>query len=178
MEIAIGISQGVGLAIACGLAAFLPFGILAIAALLGWAPGSLALVDDRVVLAAAWAVGLVEAAVRLRLPIPIRMAISAVAGSAVFELAAGDVIPWIGVALGAPLAAITAWAAGRLADGAVVGGGPIWGVTALMGAAAVVVAAIAIIPFVGFAFVPVVAWLALRTHRGDQERYAGLRVLK
>lgn len=178
MEIAIGIGQGAGLAIACGLAALLPLGVLALAALLGWTPATLALVDERALLAGAWILGIAEAGVRLRLPIPVRMALSAVAGSATFELAAGGAIPWIGVALGAPLAAVTAWAMGRLADGAVAGGGPIWGVTALMGAAVIVAAALAIIPFVGFALVLASAWLALRTLRGDRERYAGLRVLK
>lgn len=178
MDIAIAAGQGAGLAIAAGLAAFLPLGVLAVVALLGWAPGALTVVDERIFLAAAWIVGILEAGARLRLPIPIRMAISAVAGSAAFELTAGGAIPWIGVALGAPLAAITAWATGRLADGAVAGGGPIWGVTALMGAGAIAVAAVAMVPFVGFALVIVAAWLALRTYRGDQERYAGLRVLK
>lgn len=178
MDFAIAIGQGAGLAVACGLAAFLPLGVLALAAWLGWTPGAISVVDLPAVIVGAWVAGLIEAAVRLRLPIPIRMALSAIAASAVFEATAGGVIPWIGLVLGAPLGAVTAWAIGRLADGAVAGGGTLNGVTALLAGAAIAAAAIAIVPFAGFALVVVAAWLAIRTYRADRARYAGLRVLK
>ena len=163
---------------ACGVAAFIPLGILGLAAHLGWARAALGVTDSTGLIIGAWAAGLVEAAARLHLPIPIRMALSAIAGSAVFEAAAGDVLPWIGLALGAPLGAITAWATGRLADGAVAGDGTRNGVGALMAGAAVVLAAVAIIPFAGFVLIIAAAWLALRSYRADRERFAGLRVLK
>ena len=42
MDLLFAISQGAGLAVACGLAALLPLGVLAVAALVGWTPGALA----------------------------------------------------------------------------------------------------------------------------------------
>ena len=44
--------------------------------------------------------------------------------------------------------------------------------------AGIVVAALAIIPFVGFALVILAAWLGIRSRRDDQTKYGGLRVLR
>jgi hypothetical protein len=46
MDILVATSQGAGLAVACGLAALLPLGVLAVAALLGWVPSSLTFADS------------------------------------------------------------------------------------------------------------------------------------
>lgn len=178
MDILVALSQGAGLAVACGLAALLPLGVLAVAVLLGWAPGALAIADGTPFLIAAWVAGVVEAALRAVLPVPIRIALSALGGGAAFELAAGSEIPFAGLVAGAAIGAGSAWTATRMADRAVQGGGTPWGVAALLGAAAIVVAAVAIIPFAGFALVLVALYGGVRARRDDRERYAGLRVLK
>ena len=61
---------------------------------------------------------------------------------------------------------------------AIGGGGTRWGVTAIVAGAGIVVAALAIIPFVGFALVILAAWLGIRSRRDDQTKYGGLRVLR
>ena len=178
MDLLVAISQGAGLAVACGLAALLPLGVLAVAVLLGWAPGALSFADGTPFLAAAWVAGVLEAAARAVLPVPVRIALSGAGGAAAFEIAAGDQLPFAGLVVGAAIGAGTAWTTTRMADRAVAGGGTRWGVTALVAGAAIVVAALAIIPIVGFALVLVAIWAGLRTRREDQGRYAGLRVLR
>lgn len=178
MDVAVAISQGVGLAVACGLAALLPLGVLAVAALIGWTPGALGIIAGAPFLAATWLVGALEATARAVLPRPVRIALSAVGGGAACEIAAGDALPWVGLAIGTVVGAGTAWTSTRMIDRAISGGGTRWGVTALVGAAAIVVAALSIIPFVGFALVLVVLWATTRSRKNDHERYAGLRVLR
>ena len=46
MDLLIAASQGAGLAVACGLVAILPLGVLAIAALAGWTPGALSFATE------------------------------------------------------------------------------------------------------------------------------------
>lgn len=178
MDILVALGQGAGLAVACGLAALLPLGVLAVAALLGWAPGSIALVDGTPFLVGAWVAGIVEAGLRAVLPVPVRLALSAVGGAVAFELAAGGEVPFLGLLIGSVIAAGTAWTSTRMADRAVQGGGTPWGVAAILGVAAVVVAAVAIVPFAGFILVLIAAYGALRARKDERERYAGLRVLK
>lgn len=178
MDILVALSQGAGLAVACGLAALLPLGVLAVAVLLGWAPGSLDLADGTPFLVGAWVAGVVEAALRAVLPLPIRIALSGLGGAAAFELAAGGEVPFAGLVAGAAIGAGTAWTATRMADRAVQGGGTPWGVAAILGAASIAVAAVAIIPFAGFLLVLVALYGGIRARKDDRERYAGLRVLK
>lgn len=178
MEILVVLSQGAGLAVACGIVALLPLGVLAIAALLGWAPGALPFADEVAFAAGAWAIGIAEAAARAVLPVQIRIALSGIGGAIAFEIAAGNELPFVGLLLGAAIGAGTAWVSTRMIDRAIAGGGPRWGVTAIVAVAGVAVAALAIIPIVGFALVLVVAWGAYRSRKDDQDRYAGLRVLR
>jgi hypothetical protein len=49
---------------------------------------------------------------------------------------------------------------------------------AIVAGAGIVVAALAIIPLVGFALVLLAAWLGIRSRRDDQTKYGGLRVLR
>ena len=63
-------------------------------------------------------------------------------------------------------------------DRAIASGGPRWGVTALVAGASVVVAALAIVPVVGLILVGIVIWVGMRSRNDDQDRYAGLRVLR
>jgi len=178
MDIVIALSQGAGLAVACGLAALLPLGVLATAALLGWLPGSVAIASETPFLVVAWALGLLESGLRALLPAPLRIAVSSAGGAAACELTTGHVLPWVGLVIGALIGAGAAWTSTRLADRAIAGGGTRWGVTALMGGAAVAVAAASLVPFVGLLLVIGVTWAGIRSRRGDDQRYAGLRVLR
>ena len=143
MDLLFAISQGAGLAVACGLAAFLPLGVLAVAALLGWAPGVLSFADGTPFLVATWIAGVVEAAARAVLPIPIAIALSGAGGAAAFEVAAGDQLPFAGLIAGALIGAGTAWTTTRMAQRAIAGGGTRWGVTAIVAVASIVAAALA-----------------------------------
>ncbi len=178
MDILVALSQGAGLAVACGLVALLPLGVLALAGLIGWLPGGLSLAAETPFVIAAWIVGLIEAAARALLPVPVRIALSAVGGGTAFELAAGATLPFVGLAIGTIIGGGTAWTSTRLIDRAIAGGGPRWGVTATVAGAGIVAAALAIIPIVGFALVLVVIWATIRARKDDQERFAGLRVLR
>lgn len=178
MEILISVSQGAGLAVACGLAAILPLGVLAIAAIIGWTPGALAFASETTFAIAAWVIGLGEAAARAVLPIPFRIALSGLGAAVSFEVVAGDQLPFVGLAVGAAIGAGTAWVTTRMADRAIAAGGTRWGVTAIVTVAAVVVAALAIIPIVGFLLVLVALWFGLRSRKEDQTKFGGLRVLR
>ena len=178
MDILISVSQGAGLAIACGLAAVLPIGVLAIAAILGWTPGALAFASESTFAIAAWAIGVLEAAARAVLPFPLRIALSALGAAAAFEIAAGDQLPFVGLLAGAAIGAGTAWVTTRMVDRAIAAGGTRWGVTAIVAAASVVVAALAIIPLVGFLLVVVALWFGIRSRKEDQSKFGGLRVLR
>ena len=131
MDILFAASQGAGLAVACGLAAVLPLGVLAIAAILGWTPGALSFASESTFAIAAWVLGVLEAAARAVLPMPIRIALSGLGGAAAFEIAAGDQLPFMGLVIGAAIGAGTAWITTRMVDRAIAGGGTRWGVTRL-----------------------------------------------
>lgn len=178
MDILFAASQGAGLAVACGLAAVLPLGVLAIAAILGWTPGALSFASESTFAIAAWVLGVLEAAARAVLPMPIRIALSGLGGAAAFEIAAGDQLPFMGLVIGAAIGAGTAWITTRMVDRAIAGGGTRWGVTAIVGVASIVVAALAIIPIVGFVLVIVALWFGLKSRKDEQTKYGGLRVLR
>ena len=178
MEILIAIGQGAGLAAACGLAAILPIGVLALAALLGWTPGGLAFAAEAPFALAAWAAGIAEAAARAVLPAQVRIGLSAAGGGAAFEIAAGDRIPFAGLVVGAVIGAAAALVATTMSDRALAAGGTRWGIAAVVAVVAVAAAALAIVPFAGFALVAVGVWLGLRLRRERGQRYEGLRVLR
>jgi hypothetical protein len=178
MDLLFAVSQGAGLAVACGLVAILPLGVLAVAAILGWAPGALAFAAEPTFAIAVWVAGVLEAAARAVLPFPIRIALSATGAAAAFELAAGDELPFVGLVVGAAIGAGTAWVSTRMVDRAIAAGGTRWGVTAIVAVAGIVVAALAIIPIVGFLLVLVAAWFGIRSRKDEQTKYGGLRVLR
>jgi hypothetical protein len=68
-------------------------------------------------------------------------------------------------------------AAGGLVTGSVERGGTRGGTAALVGGSALVVAGIALIPFVGYLEAALVPAVAARAHRRRPARYAGLRSL-
>jgi uncharacterized membrane protein len=65
-----------------------------------------------------------------------------------------------------------------MVDRAIAAGGTRWGVTAIVAVAGIVVAALAIIPIVGFLLVLVAAWFGIRSRKDEQTKYGGLRVLR
>jgi hypothetical protein len=178
MDALIAIGQGAGLAVACGLAAFLPLGLGALAAVLGLLPGRLGVYDDTPIVIVAWVLGLAQVTVVTLLPPRVRLALAAIGGAAVFELAAGDELPWVGLLLGAVLGGVAGWLASRVLEGAARGGGTASGLAVLVGGAALGVAAVAVAPIVGYALVAALAWFVIRVRRGGQRKYAGLRVLR
>jgi hypothetical protein len=178
MNATIAIGQGVGLAVACGLVALLPLGIGALAALVGLLPGALGAYDDTPVVATSVVAGLATAAGGIAIPPRIRPLAAAIGGGGVFELAAGDRLPWAPIALGAALGALGSWSVTRMLEGALTGGGTASGVAAIAAGLAVVVAGLALIPFVGYLLVPAAAWFGWRSRKVADRKYAGLRVLR
>ena len=177
MDVAIALGQGTGLAVACGLIALLPVAVGAGAALAGALPGMRAVYDDLWVIVAAAIGGVVLAAAWPRLGAPIRLAVAAVAGAGAFELAAGDEAPFVGLAVGAALAAGSAWIGNRLLAG--VGAGvSSGGLVANLAGAGAVAAALAIVPFLGYLLALGAGWFAIRLRRQKDAKYAGLRVLR
>jgi hypothetical protein len=177
MDLAIAIGQGVGLAIACGLVALLPLAIGSLGALAGLVPGALNVYDEVALAVGSVVAGGANAVLTPRLTGVLRIVLAAVAGGAVFELAAGDELPYAGIAIGAVLAAAAAWIASRIVDPAAAGG-TAGGIAAIVAGTALVAAAVALIPFVGYALVFVAAWFGRRARRAQDRKYAGLRVLR
>ena len=177
MDLAIAIGQGVGLAVACGLVALLPLAIGSLGALAGLEPGALNVYDEMALAIGSVVAGGANAALSPRLTGTLRLVLAAIAGGAVFELAAGDELPCAGLAIGAVLAAAAAWIASRIVDPAAAGGSA-GGIAAIVAGAALVASAAALIPFAGYALVLVAAWFGRRARRAQDRKYAGLRVLR
>ena len=102
--------------------------------------------------------------------------------AAVFALAAGGVIAWLvfdwkAAVAGAVGGLLGGFGAGVFTRGAVRRGGTVAGIAMLIVAAAAVVFALALIPFVGFAEAIAIPVLALRARQRAGEKYAGLRTL-
>jgi hypothetical protein len=116
------------------------------------------------------AAGALAAAPRGRLlAVFIAAAVAAAAGYAL-----GD---WGHAVLAGVAAAVAALAAGTIADGTLRRGGTPVGTGMLLAGLAVVFAALAFVPLLGYVEALVPAALAARLQRRAGERYAGLRVL-
>ncbi len=178
MDVAISLGQAVGLGVAAGLAALLPVAVGAIAALLGFTPGATATYDDTVVVVAAWVAGVAQAATALLVPQLLRTALAAAGGAVAGYLVAWEDAPVAGVVAAALLGAAAAIVTGKLLYGALSGEGSRSGLSVLAGLAAIGVAALAIVPFVGYALAVVLGWLGLRQRRAEARKFAGLRVLR
>jgi hypothetical protein len=177
MDLAIAIGQGVGLAIACGLVALLPLAVGSLGAMAGIVPGALGVYDDVAVAVGTSVAGLVNAAVSPRITGTLKILLAAGAGAAVFHLAAGEEVPYAGLAIGAVLGAAAAWVASRIVDPAAAKGNA-GGIAAIVAGAGLVAAGIALIPFAGYLLVLVAAWFGRRARRAQDRKYAGLRVLR
>ena len=174
MDTAIAIGQGLGLAVACALVALLPLAVGALAALAGALPGALGAYDDTAVVAASGAAGLANAGLGPVLPDAIRLPLAAAGGAAAFELAAGDALPWVGLAIGAAAGVAAGWVGRRVVDGARRADGSAGGVAVIAASATLGLAALALIPFLGYLFAPAVAYLAIRIRRQKDAKHAGL----
>jgi hypothetical protein len=177
MDLAIAIGQGVGLAVACGLVALLPLAVGSIGALAGLVPGALNVFDEVALAIASTVAGAANAVLSPRVTGTLKIVLAAIAGGAVFELAAGDEVPYAGVAIGALLGAAAAWVASRIVDPAAAGGSA-GGIAVIVAGAGLAAAAAALIPFVGYVLVLVAAWFGRRARRAQDRKYAGLRVLR
>jgi hypothetical protein len=86
----------------------------------------------------------------------------------------GGVADWIGGAIGGPAGAL---GAAVIVRGALRRGGTAGGTAALVAGAALVLAALAFVPVLGYLEAVAVPLLAARLRRRAPERYAGLRTL-
>jgi hypothetical protein len=84
---------------------------------------------------------------------------------------------WEDIVLGAGGALLGLLCAARVVGGALRRGGTRGGTGALVAGSAFVVAALAWIPAVGYLIVVALPLLAVRLHRAQPDRYAGLRTL-
>jgi hypothetical protein len=177
MDLAIAIGQGVGLAVACGLVALLPLAVGSIAALAGLMPGALNVYDEVALAVGSSVAGVANAVLSPRVTGTLKLALAGIAGAAVFELAAGDEVPFVGVAIGALLGIAAAWVASRIVDPAAAGG-TAGGIAVIVAGTGLLAAAAALIPFVGYVLALVAAWFGRRARRAQDRKFAGLRVLR
>jgi hypothetical protein len=181
MDLLIALSQAFGLAAAAGLVAFAPIAIAATAATAGVLDGAIDIADDPIVVAAAWVAAVAELAADALWPAAaagLRLGRRVLAGGIVFELAAGDELPWVGLAIGAAIAAAVALAFRQIRAGAVKAGGGVRGTAAIESAAGLGASLVALIPVVGFALAGAGFALLARLRRRGAEKYGGLRVLR
>ena len=87
-------------------------------------------------------------------------------------------MPFALIAVGAVLGALSAWVVGRLVEGALKGEGTRAGLAAHHRHRRAGLRLLALVPFVGYALVVVLAWFLYRSRRRDQGQYAGLRSLR
>jgi hypothetical protein len=165
MDLAITIGQGLGFGVACGLST------IALLVPLLWPD-----MDTRA-LGILGACGLVAAVFDLWLPQSVRIVLRIAAGAAACEFWLHDDLAWAGLAIGGAGAAVMAIAAVPLSENAArAGSRP--ATSLILAVAALLVAAVALVPFAGFPLALVALFLALRTRNRGGERYQGLRILR
>jgi len=181
MDLAIALSQGLGLAVAAGFFASAPLAIGASAAAVGVADGSLSFADDPPTLVLLWvaaAVELVADAIWPGAEAGARLVRRVIGGGLAFELVAGDEVPYVGLLIGAAVAAAVGISLRQIRMRAIKGGGDARGTALVEDGAGVAAGVAGVVPFVGFALVAVAGFLFTRTRRREQEKYKGLRVLR
>ncbi|HEY7259579.1 MAG TPA: hypothetical protein VH459_10935 [Gaiellales bacterium] len=181
MDVLIALGQGLGLAAAAGLLASAPLAAGSTAASLGWLSGPLGIADDAIVVAATWVLVVVEVAVDAVWPgaqAGFRLGRRVVAGGLAFELGAGDTIPYVGLAVGALVAAAAGIAMRSLRARAVKAGGDIRGTALIEDGAGIAGSALAVIPIVGYGLALAALGLLQRVRVREGRRYEGLRVLR
>jgi hypothetical protein len=181
MDLVIAISQGLGLAAAAGLLATAPIAVGATAATQGWLEHPLTFAGDAAVVAVAWALVVVELAADAVWPgaqAGLRLGRRIVAGGLVFELGSGGAVPYAGLVIGAVVAGGVGLAMRRVRAGAVKAGGDVRGTALVEDGAGLATAAVAVVPFVGYALTLAAGWLLMRLRRRDDQKFRGLRVLR
>ncbi|HEY0387146.1 MAG TPA: hypothetical protein VGC71_01780 [Gaiellales bacterium] len=181
MDLVYAVSQGLGLAVAAGFFASVPLAVGASVAALGFADGSIGLADDGQTVVALWVLAAVEFVADAVWPgaeAGARLLRRIVGGGLAFELVAGDEVPYVGLAIGAAVAAGVALSLRQMRTRAIRGGGDVRGTAIIEDGAGVVMAAVGAVPLVGFVLAAAAAALFGRTRRREQEKYKGLRVLR
>jgi hypothetical protein len=181
MHDVIAIGQGFGLAAAAGL---LPAGSLAVAssaATKGWLDDPVSFAGRTALVLAAWAAVAVELVADAFWPgaqAGARLARRVVAGGLAFELGAGGALPYAGLVIGALVAGGVGLAMRRVRSGAVKAGGDLRGTALIEDGVGLVVAAVAVVPFVGYALTVAGGALLARVRHRENQKYEGLRVLR
>jgi hypothetical protein len=181
MDLAIALSQGLGLAVAAGFLASAPLAVGSSAAALGVADSALGFADDAVTVMLLWilvAVELVADAIWPGAEAGGRLLRRVIGGGLAFELVAGDEVPYLGLVVGALVAAAVALTLRQLRIRAIRGGGDVRGTALVEDGTGVVTSLAGAIPFIGYLLAAAAAVLFARTRRREQEKYKGLRVLR
>jgi len=181
MDLAIAISQGLGLAVAAGFLASAPLAVGSSAAALGVADSALGFADDAVTVVLLWILVAVELVVDAIWPgaeAGGRLLRRVIGGGLAFELVAGDEVPYLGLVVGALVAAAVALTLRQLRIRAIRGGGDVRGTALVEDGTGVVTSLAGAIPFIGYLLAAAAAVLFARTRRREQEKYKGLRVLR
>jgi hypothetical protein len=181
MDLVYAVSQGLGLAVAAGFFASAPLAVGASFAALGFADGSLGFADDGPTVIALWVLAAVELAADAVWPgaeAGARLVRRVAGGGLAFELVAGDEVPFVGLLIGAAVAAGVALSLRQMRIRAIRGGGDVRGTAIIEDGAGVVAALAGAVPLVGYVLAVAAGALFGRTRRRDQEKYRGLRVLR
>ena len=147
----------------------------------GLARVPLGFAGDAVIVAITWALVAVELLADSVWPgaqAGARLGRRIVAGGLVFELARRRRVPYVGLVVGAAVAAGVGLAMRRLRAGAVKAGGDVRGTALVEDGAGLATAAVAVIPFVGYLLAAAAGWLLVRLRRRDDQKFRGLRVLR
>jgi hypothetical protein len=177
VDTAIAIGQGAGVALACGITAAVPLAVAALCALIIGLPGDRSQLGEGWLVAVACAAAIVLAAAETYIPPRLQIALRAILGAIAFELVAGHELPWVGLVLGAILAAGVALTATRMLGAAARAGSAV--AAALLGfGAAIGWAVLGLVPFVGYLLLVIAIVLVWRDRGRGDRKYAGLRVLR
>lgn len=181
MDAAIAIGQGLGLAAAAGLLAAGALALTTTAASEGWLQSPLSFAGREWLVALTWALVVVEVGIDAVWPgaqAGARLWRRVIAGALAFELAAGGELPYAGIAIGAVVAAAAGLSMRAIRSGAVKAGGDLRGTAMVEDGAGVGAAALAVVPFVGYALSVAAVALWTRLRRREDRKYGGLRVLR
>lgn len=181
MDLVIALSQGLGLAVAAGFFASAPLAVGSSVAALGFADSAVGIADDASTVAFLWALAIVEFIADAIWPgaeAGARLVRRVIGGGLAFELIAGEEIPYVGLAVGALVAAAVALTLRQMRIRAIRSGGDVRGTAVIEDGAGVLTAFVGAIPIIGYALTIGAGLLFDRTRRRDQEKYKGLRVLR
>ena len=181
MDTVIAVGQGLGLAAAAGLISAAPVAVGASAATQGWLEDPVSWASRSWLVAVAWIAVLIELVVDAVWPgagAGGRLVRRVVAGGLAFEVAAGGVLPYVGLAIGAVVALGVGLAMRRVRSGAVKAGGDVRGTALIEDGAGVGASLIALIPVIGYIMAVAGGLLLVRMRRREGQKYEGLRVLR